>query len=209
MRRLAGRRRQQAEPGHAADVQADEQRAHRRGRAGHQRRVERLPQRARVRQGAQARLEHHPLEGRDRAARADHRARRRSPDAARHEVAGGGHPRARRQARPSPGLRARDSRVERGSQRGRRGEGGLPPGPGGPARAAREGVRERSGLSRLRDGDPDVRRRRVHEGLPGRAVLPRREDFQHLRGHEPYPGDGPRRPEARPERRRQPSGVSR
>ena len=69
------------------------------GRAGHQRRVERVPQRARVRQGAQAGLRHHALEGRDRAARPHHRARRRAPDAARHEGARRRHPRARGEAR--------------------------------------------------------------------------------------------------------------
>ena len=56
----------QAQPGHAADVQDDEQRAHRGGRAGHQRRVERVPERARVREGAQAGRDHHALEGRRR-----------------------------------------------------------------------------------------------------------------------------------------------
>ncbi len=49
MHRLARRRRREAEPGHAADVQADEQRAHRRRHPGAQRRVERVPERARVR----------------------------------------------------------------------------------------------------------------------------------------------------------------
>ena len=38
----------------------------------------------------------------------------------------------------------------------------LPPGPGRSARAAREGVRLRPGVPRLRDGDPDLRRRRLH-----------------------------------------------
>ncbi len=35
------------------------------------------------------------------------------------------------------------------------------------------------------------------------------EDLQHLRGHQPHPGDGPGRPQARPGRRRQHAGVPR
>ena len=61
-------------------------------------------------QGAQAGLDHHALEGRDGAARADHRARRRAPHAARHEGARRRHPRARRQARAPPGLACARSR---------------------------------------------------------------------------------------------------
>ena len=34
------------------------------------------------------------------------------------------------------------------------------------------------------EADPDPRRLRLHEGVPGRAVLPRREDHRDLRGHE-------------------------
>ena len=36
-------------------------------------------------------------------------------------------------------------------------------------------------------GDPDPRRLRLHEGVPGRALLPRREDHRDLRGHERDP----------------------
>ena len=71
----------------------------------------------------------------DGAARAHHRARRRAPHAPRHEGARRGHPRARRQARPPPG-RASALCTRQGRREGR-----LPPGPGRPARAAREGVR--------------------------------------------------------------------
>ena len=107
--RLARRRRREAQPGHAADVQADEQRAHRRRHPGPRRRVDRVPERARVREGPQAGREHGALEGPDGAARAHHRARRRAPHAARHEVAGRGHPRAHREARAPPRLRSRCS----------------------------------------------------------------------------------------------------
>ena len=197
---VARRRRGDAQPGHAADVQADEPRTQRRRRAGAPRRVERVPERPRVRARAQAGLGHHALEGRHGAARAHPRARGRSPHAARHEGARGGHPGARREARDPPGPRAR----ARGQGRD---EARLPPGPGGSPRAAREGVRQRPGVPRLRDGHPDVRRRRLHARLPGRAVLPGREDLQHLRGDEPHPGDGPRRPQARAARGREPAGV--
>jgi hypothetical protein len=69
------------------------------------------------------------------APRAHHRARRRAPHAARHEVARGRDSRARHQAHAPPGLGARAHRQGRHA-------GGVPPGAGRPARAAREGVRE-------------------------------------------------------------------
>ena len=42
----------------------------------------------------------------------------------------------------------------------------------------------------------DLRRVRLHQGLPGREALPRREDHAALRGHlpDPAPGDRPRNP---------------
>ena len=45
-----------------------------------------------------------------------------------------------------------------------------------------------------RRGDPDPRRLRLHQGVPGRALLPRREGHRDLRGHErdPAAGDRPR-----------------
>ena len=55
-------------------------------------------------------------------------------------------------------------------------------------------------------GDPDPRRLRLHEGVPRRALLPRREDHRDLRGHERDPAardraQHPRAP-ARARRRR-------
>ena len=38
-----------------------------------------------------------------------------------------------------------------------------------------------------RRGDPDPRRLRLHEGVPGRALLPRRQGHRDLRGHERDP----------------------
>ena len=45
-----------------------------------------------------------------------------------------------------------------------------------------------------RRGDPDPRRLRLHQGVPRRALLPRREGHRDLRGHErdPEAGDRPR-----------------
>ncbi len=45
-----------------------------------------------------------------------------------------------------------------------------------------------------RRGDPDPRRLRLHQGVPGRALLPRRQGHRDLRGHErdPAPGHRPR-----------------
>ena len=53
-------------------------------------------------------------------------------------------------------------------------------------------------------GDPDPRRLRLHEGVPGRALLPRREDHRDLRGHERDPAarDRPLDPRAPPARAR-------
>ena len=53
----------------------------------------------------------------------------------------------------------------------------------------REGEAVRLGDGETADGrgDPDPRRLRLHEGVPGRAVLPRREDHGDLRGYERDP----------------------
>ena len=53
---------------------------------------------------------------------------------------------------------------------GRLRRGGLPPRPGRSADADREGVLLRPGVPRLRARDPDLRRRGLREGQPGRAV---------------------------------------
>ena len=71
-------------------------------------------------------------------------------------------------------------------------------------RGGREGqaVRVRDRAPRDRRGDPDPRRLRLHEGVPGRALLPGREDHGDLRGHERDPAArhralDPRAPAAR------------
>ena len=154
----------------------------------------RVPERARVRARSASRARTiTQLEGPDRAARADHRAPRRAPHAARHEGARRGHPRARRQARRCTSDRA-DALARQGRRR-------RPPTTRARSTCSSPLVKaygSDQALPRLRDRDPDLRRRRLPQGLPGRAVLPRREDLLDLRGHEPHPGDGPRRPQARP-----------
>ena len=73
----------------------------------------------------------------------------------------------------------------------------------GPAahRRGREGeaLRLGDGAPADRRGDPGPRRLRLHEGVPGRALLPRREDHGDLRGHErdPAPRDRALDPRAR------------
>jgi butyryl-CoA dehydrogenase len=42
-------------------------------------------------------------------------------------------------------------------------------------------------------GDPDLRRKRVRDRVPGRATLPRRQDHRDLRGHQRDPAPGHRR----------------
>ena len=67
---------------------------------------------------------------------------------------------------------------------------GVAEGAGSPARrGGREGEALRLGGRPAPDrgGDPDLRRLRVHEGVPGRALLPRREDHRDLRGDERDP----------------------
>ena len=67
---------------------------------------------------------------------------------------------------------------------------------GGPAAHGRgregEALRLRDGAPADGRGDPDPRRLRLHEGVPGRALLPRREDHRDLRGHERGAADGDR-----------------
>src|SRR6185437_6969207 len=74
----------------------------------------------------------------------------------------------------------------------------------GPWRTGDGGGREGEAL-RLGDGtppdgrsDPDPGRLRIHEGVPGRAVLPRREDHGDLRGDERDPAARDRPLDPRP-----------
>ena len=59
-----------------------------------------------------------------------------------------------------------------------------------------EGVRARRAC--LRAGDPDDGRLGIHQGLPGREVVPRREALHDLRGHERDPAARDRTRTARP-----------
>ncbi len=76
-------------------------------------------------------------------------------------------------------------------------------GPGPAAhRGGREGeaVRVRDGAPPDRRGDPGARRLRLHEGVPGRALLPRRESDGDLRRHERDPAPRDRRAQTSDER---------
>ena len=87
--------------------------------------------------------------------------------------------------------------------------------PGPPARRGRregEALRLERRAAPDRRGDPDPRRLRLHHGVPGRALLPRREDHGDLRGDERDPAarDRPLRARSRRARRtRRSAGVSR
>ena len=190
--------------GHVADVPPDERRAHRR----------RPPGRSRSRRSAYLNALEYAKERKqgssikhwkdaDRAARADHRARRRAPHAARHEVARRRHPRARREAHDAP--------------RSRRRVAGKDDDDGARTTRARSicSCRSSRRTAPIRRSASARRRSRSYggagytQGLAGRAVLPRLEDLLDLRGHEPHPGDGPRRPQAGAARRRERAGVPR
>src|SRR4051812_27306188 len=62
-----------------------------------------------------------------------------------------------------------------------------------------EALRVGGGAPPDRRGDPGLRRLRVYEGVPGRALLPRREDHRDLRGHERDPAARDRALDPRPE----------
>ena len=64
-----------------------------------------------------------------------------------------------------------------------------------------EALRQRDGDVRHRPGHPDPRRLRLHQGLPGRALLPRREALHDRRGHQRDPAHGHRARPAEPHRR--------
>src|SRR5439155_23477286 len=98
----------------------------------------------------------------------------------------------RRADRPAP-----DDPVDAGRHGHQRGRGAAPPlagrHPQGSGSAVRHGRLDGQAL-RVRDGDegdhrrhPGARRLRLHQGLPGGAVLPRRQDHADLRGHIPDP----------------------
>ena len=160
--------------------------------------VDRLPQRARLRQGARAGRRPDADDRQDRAARDHHPPPRRPPLADAAEGVRRGPARAgplHRDAsrtwstRPSGG-------AERAAEDGRR----RPGQPGQrPAAADRQGrrLRARVGAARHRVA-ADARRLRLPAGLPDRAVRPRRQDRHALRGHDGDPGPGLLLPQDRP-----------
>ena len=106
------------------------------------------------------------------------------------------------------GIRALGLQADHAHRTWRRALAGKDDGQGAATTRARSTCSRRSSRPTLRPGlpgrddrDPDLRRRRLPQGPPGRAVLPRLEDLLDLRGHQPHPGAGPGRPQAGPARR--------
>ena len=158
---------------------------------GHRHPVDRLPQRARLRQAARAGRRPHPVDRQGRPARHHHPPPRRAPLADDPEGvrrgparAGALHRQPAGHRRPAAarhrvrGVRARLGRRHR--QPGQR-----------PAAADRQGPGLRAGLGAARHRvAADLRRLRLPAGLPGRAVRARRQDRHALRGHHRHPGPG-------------------
>ena len=67
--------------------------------------------------------------------------------------------------------------------------------------------RDRRCIRGIEPRDSGLRRARLPQGPPGRAILPRREDLPDLRGHELHPIDGFGQSQARSGGRRQHAGV--
>ena len=158
--RLAARRGAQR---HRADVPGHRERPDDGRHQGHRDAVDRLPQRARLRQGPRPGRRPDPVRRQDRAARHDHPPPRRTPLADDAEVVRRGHARAgalhRVVAGPGPGRRARGQVEQRRGQAGRGGQ--------RPAAADREGLRLGAlvGAARHRVA-ADLRRLRLPAGVP-------------------------------------------
>ena len=170
---------------HRADVPGHRERPDDGRHQGHRHAVDRLPQRARLRQGARPGRRPDPGRRQDRAARHDHPPPRRTPLADDAEVVRRGDARAgalhRVLAGPGHDRRARrPTTPTRLAERGQR-----------PAAADRQGLRLRAlvGAARHRVA-ADLRRLRLPAGVPDRAVRPRRQDRHPLRGHHRDPGPG-------------------
>ncbi len=87
---------------------------------------------------------------------------------------------------------------------------GRAPGRRRPARpddAGAQGRADRCRLRQRREGPADVRRPWLHRRMGHGAVRPRCPHRHDLRGRQRHPGDGPRRPQARPRRRPRHHGL--
>nr|WP_276603981.1 acyl-CoA dehydrogenase family protein [Nannocystis pusilla] len=179
--------------------------AHGRGREVDGDPVDGVPQRARVREDPRAGPRPAARHRQDRAARADHRAPGRAPDADAAEVVRRGHARADAVHRVGAGRgRAQGRPRERRQRRARQAE--RPAAAAGQGLLLGEGVRAAGGVA------ADVRRLGLLSGLPDRAVHPRPEDRLAVRGDDAHPGARPVLPQDRARRRvdaAQPDGPHR
>src|SRR5207237_4480300 len=98
----------------------------------------------------------------------------------------------RRRAAPRPPCRVGEGHRPAAHGRGREGE----------------ALRLGDGAAADGRGDPDPRRLRLHEGVPRRALLPRREDHRDLRGDERDPAARDRALDPWPPRARARPGMS-
>ncbi len=152
--------------------------------------VDRLPERAGVREDPGAGRRHDPDDRQDRAAGHHHPPPRRAPCADDPEVLRRGAAGALPVHRRAPGPVGGGDRV-RGRRRARRAGQRS-------AAADRQGRRLRAGLPVPDRVAADVRRIGVPAGLSDRAVHPRRQDRQPLRGHHRDSGAGLLLPQDRP-----------
>ena len=188
-RRLAGRRGARR---HRADVQGHRVRPDDGRHQGDRHPVDRLPQRARLREDPRAGRRPHPDDRQDRAARDDHPPPRRAPLADDAEGLRRGHARADALHRLDPGRRRRQARTRaRTPTLDERLNDLLLP--------IVKGFGSEKSYALHRPGvAADLRRLRLPAGLPDRAVHPRRQDRHPLRGHHGHPGHGLVLPQDRP-----------
>ena len=168
---------------HRPDVPGDRERPDDGRHQGHRDAVDRLPERAGVRQVPRAGRGPDPVGGQDRAPRHDHPSPRRPPVADDPEVVRRGDARA--------GPLHRDLAGPGDARRARRGAGRAGRGRQRPAAADRQGLRLGALLGAAGHRvAADVRRLGLPAGVPHRAVRPRRQDRHALRGHHRDPGPG-------------------
>ncbi len=198
-RRLPGRRRAR---GHQADVHDHRARPHDGRHEGDRHAVHRLPQRARVRQGARAGRRPDQDGGQDRAARAPSPTtptyaassccRRRTPRACGRWCSTP--PPTRTRCRSPRPRASRTSRAEALNDL-------LLP--------IVKGVGSERSYELLARVAADPRRLRLPAGLPDRAVHPRRQDRLPVRGHDRDPGPGPVLPQDPAQQGRRPRHAAR
>ena len=180
-RRLAGRRGARR---HRADVQDHRVRPDDGRHEGDRHAVDRLPQRARLRQDPRAGRGPDADDRQDRAARDDHPPPRRAPLADDAEGVRRGHARAGPLHRHHPGR----GRPGRGGRRRRATRTTSPYASTTCCCRSSRATARRSPTSCSAAVAADLRRLRLPAGLPDRAVHPGRQDRHPLRGHHGDPG---------------------